>query len=158
LAGISYRPAELSDAADIHTLLLQLAPEIPLLADTLEREEALYVIVRNSARSGESWLALGGGAVVGFVLAAPVDARRHYAEGEALELRYAGVAAERRRQGVFSDMLERVCARMLPIVTVVNATNRSGIDRRLAAAGFRHTGSAGGERQYRWEPGGISKP
>lgn len=55
-------------------------------------------------------------------------------------------------------MLERVCARMLPIVTVVNAANRSGIDRRLAAAGFRHTGSAGGERQYRWEPGGISKP
>ena len=153
MAGLSYRPAELSDAPDIHALLLTLAPEIPLLADTLEREEALYVVVRNFARSGESWLAFDeGGAIVGFALAAPLEARRHYAEGEALELRYAGVAPEHRSRGVFSELLKRICARLLPIVATVGPANRSGIDRRFEAAGFRRSGAAGGERQYRWEP------
>lgn len=154
MAEVSYRPAELNDAADIHELLLNLAPEIPVLADTLEREEALYVVVRNFARSGESWVALDGGdAIVGFLLAAPMEARRHYAEGEVLELRYAGVAGEYRGRGIFSEMLNRVCGRFLPVVTVVSAANKSGIDRRLEAIGFRQTGSAGGERQFRWDQG-----
>ena len=154
MAEVSYRKAELDDAADIHALLLTLAPEVPLLVDTLEREEALYVAVRNFARSGESWFALDrGGAIVGFLLAAPMEARRHYAEGEVLELRYTGVAAGHRGKGVFSEMLKRVCGRMLPIVTAVGAANRSGIERRLGEAGFRQTGSAGGERHFRREPG-----
>jgi hypothetical protein len=94
VAEVSYRKAELGDAADIHALLLMLAPEVPLLADTLEREEALYAVVRNFARSGESWVALdAAGAIVGFVLAAPIEARRHYGENEVLELRHAGVVA-----------------------------------------------------------------
>ena len=154
MGEVSYRPAELGDAADIHALLLILAPEIPLLLDTLEREEALYAVVRNFARSGESWVALDeAGAMAGFVLAAPLERGRHYGESEVLELRYAGVAAGRRRLGAFSEMLKRVCGRMLPVVTTVNATNKSGIDRRLDATGFWQTGSAGGERQFRWEPG-----
>jgi GNAT superfamily N-acetyltransferase len=154
VAEVSYRPAELNDAADIHELLLNLAPEIPLLADILEREEALYVVVRNFARSGETWVALtASGAIVGFLLAAPMEARRHYAEGEVLELRYAGVAREHRGRGIFSEMLNRVCGRLLPVVTAVSAANRSGIDGRLEAAGFRRTGSVGGERQFRWDPG-----
>lgn len=153
VSTVSYRPAELGDAPDIHALLLTLAPEIQLLADTLEREEALYAVVRNFARSGESWVALDdGGTIVGFVLAGPVERGRHYAEGEILELRYAGLAAEHRGRGVFSEMLRRVCARLMPVVTAVNAANASAIDRRLEAAGFRQTGSAGGERQFRWEP------
>ena len=154
MAEVSYRPAELNDAADIHELLLNLAPEIPLLADTLESEEALYVVVRNFARCGETWVALdASGAIVGFLLAAPMEARRHYAEGEVLELRYAGVVREHRGRGIFSEMLNRVSGRLLPVVTAVGAANKSGIDRRLEAAGFRRTGSAGGERQFRWDPG-----
>ena len=54
---IAYRQTAIGDAAEIHELLLRLAPEIPLLVDTLEREEALYALVRNCARSGESWAA-----------------------------------------------------------------------------------------------------
>jgi hypothetical protein len=155
VAEVSYRKAELGDAADIHALLLMLAPEVPLLADTLEREEALYAVVRNFARSGESWVALdAAGAIVGFVLAAPIEARRHYGENEVLELRYAGVVAGNRGRGAFSEMLQRVCDRLLPVVTTVNAANKSGIDRQLEVAGFRQTGSTGGERQFRWEPGG----
>ena len=41
MPGITYRLARIEDAAEIHALLLRLAPEIPLLLDTLEREEAL---------------------------------------------------------------------------------------------------------------------
>jgi GNAT superfamily N-acetyltransferase len=154
MAEVSYRQAELGDAADIHALLLTLAPEIPLLVDTLEREEALYVAVRSFARSGETWVVLDEtGRIVGFVLAAPVERGRHYGENEMLELRHAGIIPDYRRRGIFSEMLKRLCERMLPMVTAVNAANRSGIDRRLEAIGFRQTGAAGGERQFRWEPG-----
>ena len=157
MTEVSYRKAELDHAADIHTLLLTLAPEFPLLTDTLEREEALYALVRNFTRSGESWVALGeNGAIIGFLLAAPIEVRRHYGENEVLELRYAGVAAGDRCRGIFSEMLKRVCERLLPIVATVTAANRSGIDRRLEAAGFRQAGSTGGERQFRWEPGAPS--
>jgi ribosomal protein S18 acetylase RimI-like enzyme len=58
VTGIAYRQARVEDAADIHALLLALAPEIPLLVDTLEREEALYALIRACGRSGESWVAL----------------------------------------------------------------------------------------------------
>jgi len=92
---IAYRQAGLDDAAEIHALLLHLAPEIPLLVDTLEREEALYVLVRNCARSGESWVAADPeGRIVGFVLVEPTQLRRHYGENELLDLHYAGVAPE----------------------------------------------------------------
>jgi hypothetical protein len=159
VAALSYRQAELGDAADIHTLLLTLAPEIPLLADTLEREEALYALVRTFARSGESWVTFGAdGAIVGFVLAAPVERGRHYGESEVLELRYAGIAADHRRRGAFSEMLKQVCDRLLPVITTVNAANKSGIDRRLEAVGFRQIGSTGGERQFRRDPGSQSAP
>jgi|SRR4051794_12894985 GNAT superfamily N-acetyltransferase len=154
MAEVLYRPAEVGDAADIHALLLTLAPEIPLLTDTLEREEALYVVVRNFTRSGESWVAIGEtGGITGFILAAPVERGRHYGENEVLELRYAGVLPDHRRHGLFSEMLNRLCQRMLPVMTAVHAANQLGIDRRLEAIGFRQTGSTGGERQFRWNPG-----
>ena len=57
MSDIDCRPARLDDAGEIHALLLRLAADIPLLVDTLEREEALYAQVRICARSGES---LGG--------------------------------------------------------------------------------------------------
>jgi GNAT superfamily N-acetyltransferase len=154
VADVAYRKAELGDASDIHALLLTLASEIPLLTDTLEREEALYVVVRNFTRSGESWVALDkSGGVIGFALAAPIERGRHYGENEVLELRSAGVVPEHRGRGLFSEMLNRICERMLPVVTAVNTANQSGVARRLEAIGFRQTGSTGGERYFRWEPG-----
>ena len=154
MAEISYRQATLDDAAEIHRLLLVLAPEIPLLADTLAREEALYALTRNCARSGETWVACDeAGRIVGFVLVEPSQLRRHYAEGEALELRYAGVTADRRSQGVFGHMIQKVLSRMQPVTTTVNPQNRSGIGRCLEQLGFHQTGAAGSEHRLRWEPG-----
>jgi ribosomal protein S18 acetylase RimI-like enzyme len=154
MTAIAYRPAAVEDAAEIHDLLLRLAPEIPLLADTLEREEALYALIRNCGRVGESWLALDDKArIVGFVLVDPEVLERHYAEHEILDLRYAGVAPEHRGRGIFRVLIEKVQARLVPITIVVPPHNRFDAAARLEKLGFRHTGPAGGEHLLRWEPG-----
>ena len=148
---ISYRQAALDDAAQILDLLLALAPEIPLQVDSLEREEALYGLIRNCARSGKSWVALDpANRIVGFVLAEPAQLGRHYAEGELIELRHAGVAPEYRGQGIFSALLTRILDRMQPVVTGVSPLNQSGMAARLENRGFAQ---AGGETRFRWEPG-----
>ena len=153
-AAITYRQARVDDAAEIHTLLLNLAPEIPLLVDTLEREEALYALIRACGRSGESWVAFDEGErIVGFVLVDPELLERHYAEHEILDLRYAGVAPEHRGRGIFTALIAKVLARMVPVTVTVSPQNRSDVAARLEEIGFRQTGSPGGERVFRWEPG-----
>src|SRR5207248_1481624 len=95
----------------------EVAPEIPVQTEPLEREEALYALIRNCARSGESWVAIDEtGRIVGFLLAEPDQARRHYGEHEILELRYAGVVKTHRRRGIFTGLVERVLARLVPVV------------------------------------------
>ena len=154
MTGIAYRQAKVEDAADIHALLLRLAPEIPLLADTLEREEALYALIRACGRSGESWVALDERErIIGFVLVDPELLERHYAEHEILELRYAGVASEHRSRGIFATLIAKVLARMVPVTAIVPPQNRSNMAARLEKFGFRQTGSPRGERIFRWEPG-----
>lgn len=154
MAEFTYRQAGLEDSAEIHALLLALAPEIPIRVERLEDEERLYALVRNCARSGESWVACeSAGRIVGFVLVEPAQLRRHYAEGEALELRYAGVAPDCRKQGVFAGLIEKVLARMLPVAASVPAQNRSGIVAGLEQLGFRRIDAAGGEHRLRWVPG-----
>jgi len=157
VAAIGYRLAALGDAAEIFDLLKALAHEIPLLLDTLEREEALYAAIRNCARSGESWVATDeAGRIAGCALVEPAQARRHYAEHEVLELRYAGVAPALRGGGVFAALIGRVLARMLPVSATVSRQNRSGAAARLEGLGFRRT--EGGEPRYRWLPGGKLAP
>src|SRR6266446_3051989 len=100
MTGIAYRPAELGEAADILAVLLEVAPEIPVSVETLEQEEALYALIRNCARSGESWVAIDETSrIVGFLLVELAQTRRHYAEHEVLELRYGGVAVTHHQQG-----------------------------------------------------------
>ena len=156
MAAIAYRPAALEDAGEIHDLLLRLAPEIPLLADTLEREEALYALTRQCARSGDSWVAVDEpNRIVGFVLVELSPHGRHYAEHEVLELRYAGVAPEHRNRGVFGELLGKILARLLPVAVTVGAQNRSGVLHLLEKRGFRGVASPGGEHQLHWDPGNL---
>src|SRR5712691_5320056 len=153
MPGIAYRQAGVEDAADIHALLLALAPEIPLLVETLEREEALYALIRACGRSGESWVALDERErIIGFVLVDPDLLERHYAEHEILELRYAGVAPEHRGHGIFTALIAKVLARLVPVTAIVSPQNRWNVAARLEKFGFRPTGSPG-ERVLRWEPG-----
>lgn len=151
---IAYRQATLDDAADIHALLLAAAPEIPLAVETLQREEALYELVRNCARSGETWVAIDDdGHIVGFLLAEPNQQARHYAEHEVLELHYAGVAPAHRNKGVFAQLTARLLARMLPVTTGVPFPDRGDFARRLEQLGFRPSAVSGDRRRLRWEPG-----
>jgi GNAT superfamily N-acetyltransferase len=150
VSGIACRPARLEDAAEIHALLLALAPEMPLLVDTLEREEALYALTRACARGGESWVACDAAdRIVGFALVESNQRGRHYAEHEVLDLRYAGVAADHRGGGVFATLVEKVQARLVPVTAAVPSQNRSDAARRLEKLGFR----AAGDGRFRWEPG-----
>lgn len=154
MAEFTIRQAGLDDAAEIHTLLLALAPEIPLRVERLEDEERLYALTRNCARSGESWVACdAAGRIIGFVLVEPAQLRRHYAEGEALELRYAGIALEYRQQGIFASLMQKILSRMLPVAASINPQNRSDATAHLEKLGFGQIGAAGGEHRLRWEPG-----
>jgi GNAT superfamily N-acetyltransferase len=154
VAQIVYRPARLDEAADILAVLIKLAPEIPVPVEPLEREEALYALIRNCARSGESWVALDdANGIVGFLLAQPDQTRRHYAEHEILELRYGGVVKTHRRRGLFTGLVKRVLARMVSVLATVSPANQSGTVRLLVKLGFENIGSPGGEQRLRWDPG-----
>lgn len=149
----AYRQATLDDAADVHALLLAVAPEIPLAVEPLEREEELYVLVRNCARSGESWVAEVEGHIVGVLLAEPNQQARHYAEHEVLELHYAAVRAEDRGHGIFAALVDKLLTRLLPVTTTVPPHNRARFAERLERLGFRAIGAPGGEQRLRWDPG-----
>jgi hypothetical protein len=153
VTDVSYRQAALGDAAAIHALLLALAPAIPLLVATLEREEALYALIRNCCRSGESWLACDDrGRIVGFALAERAERGRHYAEHEVLELRYAAVTDDQPAV-IVGRLVERLLDRMVPVVAMVSPRNRMGLADSLERLGFRPAAAPGGERHLRWEPG-----
>jgi GNAT superfamily N-acetyltransferase len=157
VADIVYRPARLDEAADILAVLIEIAPEIPAQVEPLEREEALYALIRNCARSGESWIALGAaGRIVGFLLAEPDQVRRHYAEHEILELRHGGVIKSHRGRGIFTGLIEKVLVRMVPVTATISPANRSGAARLLEKLGFHNLSSPGGEQRLRWDPGAPS--
>jgi hypothetical protein len=154
VSDIAYRTARLDDAGEIHELLLRLAPKIPLLVDTLEREEALYALVRNCARTGESWVACdAAGHIVGVVLVEPNQLGRHYAEHEVLDLRHAAATSEHSNSGILAALIGRVTGRLQPVAARVGAQNRTGLAALLSDLGFRQTGAAGGEQIWRWDPG-----
>ena len=143
---IAYRPALLGEAPDILAMIKALADEIPLRLERLEHEEALYRLIRNCARSGESWVATDGGAIVGVILVQQNETDRFWGENEALEIRHAGVLPSHRCQGILTELLARVVARLVPVTVHVATANNSGIGRRLEAAGFTHEASPGGQR------------
>jgi ribosomal protein S18 acetylase RimI-like enzyme len=154
MTGITYRPAVLDEAADILAVLIEIAPEIPVQVEPLEREEALYALIRNCARSGESWVAVDeAGRIAGFLLAEPDQVRRHYAEHEILELRHGGVVKGHRRQGIFTELIEKVLARMVPVTATISPANQSGAARLLEKLGFHGVSPLGGEQRLRWDPG-----
>jgi ribosomal protein S18 acetylase RimI-like enzyme len=149
---IAYRPAQLEEAPDILAMIKPLAEEIPLRLERLEQEEALYRVIRTCARSGESWVATDGDMIVGVILIQQNETDRFWGEHEALEIRHAGVLPTYRRQGILTELVNRVLTRLVPVTVQVATANNSGIGRRLEAAGFIREASPGGQR-YRLEPG-----
>jgi GNAT superfamily N-acetyltransferase len=148
---IAYRLARIEEAPDILAMIKTLADEIPLRLERLEHEEALYRVIRNCARSGESWVATDGDAIVGVILVLQNETDRFWGENEALEIRHAGILPAHRRQGILTELLNRVLSRVVPVTVHVATANNSGIGRRLEAAGFTREPAPGGQR-YRREP------
>jgi hypothetical protein len=145
MSGPSYRPATVADAADIHALLLAISGDIPIAAETIEQEEALYAAVRKILAFGQSWVALDGGTVAGFVLVDGAEVGRHWGENELLNLRYAG--------GEMLDVLVgNVLERAVPIIATVKDANRSGLAALLERLGFRKTETRVGEQHFRRDP------
>jgi hypothetical protein len=147
MSGLTLRPAVIGDAADIHAVLLKIADEIPLAIETLEQEEALYAAVRKILAFAQSWIALNGDAIAGFVLVDSAEVGRHWGENELLNLRYAGGAE-------LDVLLAKVLERAVPVIASVRETNRSSLAMQLETLGFRETGVRVGERHFRHEPGG----
>lgn len=139
------RAAALDDAADIHTLLLRLAADIPLTVETLDQEEALYAQLRKTLAWGESWVAEEGDEIVGCVLVDNVQTGRHWGENETLDLRFAaGDAVE--------TLLGKVLERTALITAAVKDANRSDLAALLERLGFLAIAAPGGERRFRREP------
>jgi len=153
MTGPAYRPATVADAADIHALLLKTAGDIPLAIETLEQEEALYAQVRKLLAFGESWVAVAGGGIAGFVLVENVETGRHWGENEMLVLRYAG-AETALADPVLDALIARLLERTAPIEASVKDANRNRLTARLENAGFRLAETRRGERHFRREAGG----
>ena len=153
MTRLGYRQAIVADAADILALLLQFAAEIPLLVDSLEHEEALYARIRTCARSGKSWVAVDEAShIVAVVLAERAQHARHYAEHEAIELRFAIATAADRGGDALEKLIGKALGGMVPVTATVSPHNRTGLAARLERIGFRPV-AAPGEGRYRWQPG-----
>ena len=145
MSEVAYRPAVVGDAADIHALLVKIAVDIPLVVETLEQEEALYAAVRKMLAFGQSWVAVEGESIVGFVLVDSAEVGRHWGENELLNLRYAG--GER-----LDELIGKVLERDAPITASVRDANRTGLAERLRRFGFRQAETRLGEQHFRREP------
>ena len=145
MSDVACRPAVVGDAADIHALLLKIAGDIPLAVETLEQEEALYTAVRKMLAVGQSWVAVEGDTIVGFVLVDSAEVGRHWGENELLNLRYAG------GEGL-DTLIGKVLDRAVSIAAAVRDANRAGLAARLEKLGFLETEVRVGERRFRREP------
>ena len=145
MSDLTLRPAVVSDAGDIHELLLRHAAQIPLAVETLDQEEALYAAIRKILVFGQSWVSLQGGTIVGAVLVDAAEVGRHWGENELLNLRYAA------GEGL-DALLAKVIERNVPITASVRDANQSGLAARLESLGFHETETRVGERRFRREP------
>jgi ribosomal protein S18 acetylase RimI-like enzyme len=153
-AHIHCRVAAPNDAAGIFRVLTEVAPEIPLLIDTKERQKAVSSIVDKCIAAGESCVATGGGGVItGFILVGPDEMERFHHDNQALHLRYAGVAKACRRHGIFRALIRQVMNRGVPLTATVKAANQSQMTALLQRAGFqRWSGDPQIEEHFRWQP------
>jgi hypothetical protein len=87
-----YRLATIDDAPEVFDLLEKVAPEIPLLLDTSERQMAIFEQIHRCIGFCKVWIALDRDKqIVGFLLAEPDRAWRPGGVNLALELPYGGV-------------------------------------------------------------------
>lgn len=152
-AHIHCRVAAPDDAAGVFRVLTEVAPEIPLLIDTKERQDAVSKIVEKCIAEGDSCVATnGGGVVVGFILVEPDKMERFQHDNQALHLRYAGVSNICRRQGIFRTLIQQVMKRSVPLTATVKTANQCQMAALLQRFGFqRCAGDPQIEEHFRWQ-------
>jgi N-acetylglutamate synthase-like GNAT family acetyltransferase len=145
---VDYRVASRDDETDILAVLERVAPEIPVLLDTPQRQDAIRGIIVECRKSGKSWVAVNAdGRVVGFVLA-----RADFHEKQAISLRYIGVSGDSRRQGIFAALMEKLKSNGVPLSASVLHNNRSAMADRLVKIGFTKVETDTKETKLRWAP------
>jgi ribosomal protein S18 acetylase RimI-like enzyme len=151
---VQCRVAAPGDAAGIYGVLAEAAPEIPLLIDTRERQDAIANIIDNCIATGESQVAtVSGGGIVGFILVEPDAMERFQHDNHALHLSYAGVTKAYRQQGIFRSLVNQVMRRSVPLTATVKAANQCQIATLLRRSGFqRWSGDLQIEDHFRWQP------
>lgn len=147
--------AKTDDAQGVCLALAEVAPEVPLLMDTNERQQAVAAIVNACIGSGESWVAIDdGGQIVGFLLAEPNKIERFLGDNDAIHLAYIGVAKSHRGRGIFRALIRHAMDRCAPLTAVVKMGNQSGMAKRLLGMNF-HCTATNLERQesaFMWRP------
>ncbi len=141
------RVAVRDDETDILAVLEEIAPEVPVLLDTPERQEAIKGIIIECRKSGHSFVAVdAAGKVVGFALARP-----DFHEDGAISLRYVGTSKASRRRGIFAAFIGKLKAEGAPITASVLQGNLSGMADQLSKIGFTETEAGDKEKKFRWD-------
>jgi hypothetical protein len=149
---VEYRRANDGDVHGIFAILQEVAQEIPLSLDTLERQEMMQAIIAECCACGESWVAVDAdGTIVGLALAKPDILERFHHENEALSLRYVAVSGSRRRRGIFRGLMEKLKAKKVPLTATVLLGNQSGMVDRLSKIGFTKSKISAEKVDLRWE-------
>jgi hypothetical protein len=125
-----YRLATTDDASAIFAVLQEVAPEIPVRLDTLERKDLLFNRIQEGIGSGNVWIALDrDNQVVGFLLAEEPR--------EALELTYGGVRTSHRGHHIFPTLVKKMMAKGVPLTATVMHSNESNMVNRLLKLDFK---------------------
>lgn len=148
------RIATSDDTLGILAVLVEVAPEIPLLLDTNERQKAVSSVVTQCISYGVSRVAVDdNGRVIGFLLVEPDRLERFHNGNQALHLCYGGVAKTQRKAGVFRALIQQEMSRNVPLTATVKAANQSGMAARLMQMGFQKwSTSSHDEENFRWQP------
>lgn len=126
------------DAITALLVLTEIADAIPTLVHTPQHRDALRADVEKCCAQPTSWITLGtDGQVSGFLVgnSKGIDSLTR-ATLQGLELRYAGVRADRRHCGHFRSLLDSATALRTPLYAVVKFGNKSNMAQRLENVGF----------------------
>jgi hypothetical protein len=153
---ISYEIATAEMAAEVFTLLEEVAPEIPVRLDTAEHQRAMRCTVEESCSNGASLVAIEGARLVGFLLVAP-DEYRNFQDREGrswFNVSYGGVTKNRRGDGIFPGLMASIMARRVPLSAEVKHANQSGMAERLEKLGFHKDSPSPKDDgdEFIWEP------
>ena len=151
---VEYRVATREDETDILAVLKEAAPEVPFSLDTTKKEDILKIVIRRGCDSGQSWVAVDADTdVVGVVLITPNLAERALERNDAVDIPYVAVAKNRRKRGVFGNLMEKAMAKGDPMNATVLHGNKSGMVDCLEKLGFKKVESESDDEKtkLRWK-------